>query len=161
NGHFSSLTAQDGLPHEYIDALYEDREGSLWIGTRGGGLARLRDGKFSNFTTREGLAHNFAKCVVEDQKGDIWMGTHGRGGGPERKAEFTHFAREQGVRSLLVWAITEDRKGILGVGTSVPASVAMLKDGKFVSYGPEEGLPIEGGVRAIFADAEGNLWIGG
>ena len=161
NGHFSTFTTQDGLPHDYIDALYEDRENSLWIGTRGGGLARLRDGKFSNFTTREGLAHNFAKCVLEDRGGDIWMSTHGGGVSRYRNGQFTHFTKEQGLRSLFVWAIEQDRSGNLWVGTGLPASVAVFKEGRFISYGPEEGLAIEGGVRAVFADAEGNLWMGG
>lgn len=161
DGQFSTLTTRDGLPHDYVDALYEDREGSLWIGTRGGGLGRLRDGKFSNFTTREGLAHNFAKCVFEDRDGDIWMGTHGGGVSRYRNGQFAHFTREHGLRSLFVWALAQDRSGDLWIGTGLPASVAVFKEERFVSYGPEEGLVIEGGVRAIFSDAEGSLWIGG
>ena len=42
----------------------QDHEGSLWIGTNTGGLARLRDGKFTTYTTREGLPHDVAKTVL-------------------------------------------------------------------------------------------------
>ncbi|PYI84046.1 MAG: hypothetical protein DME26_13845 [Verrucomicrobia bacterium] len=155
NGHFSSLTTRDGLPHDYIDALYEDREGSLWIGTVFGGLDRLRDGKFATYTTHEGLANNAATAILQTKS------THGGGVSRYRNGEFSHFTREHGLRSLFVWAIEQDRGGNLWVGTGLPASVGVFKEGKFISYGPEEGLTIEGGVRAIFADAEGNLWIGG
>ncbi len=60
-GRFSSYTRRNGLPHDHLEALCEDGEGSLWVGTRGGGLARIHDGKFTHFTTNDGLAHDFAK----------------------------------------------------------------------------------------------------
>ena len=43
-------TTEDGLGSDAIRSLYEDREGTLWIGTLGGGLNALRDGKFQVFT---------------------------------------------------------------------------------------------------------------
>src|SRR6202044_2865246 len=39
-----SFTAADGLGSDQIRSLYEDRQGTLWIGTFGGGLTMLRDG---------------------------------------------------------------------------------------------------------------------
>lgn len=160
-GQFSAFTKQDGLPHDYVEVLYEDREGSLWIGTRGGGLARLRDGKFSNYTTREGLAHNFAKFVFEDGKGVFWIGTHGGGLSRSENGRFTNFGTGQGLRSHFVWAIAEDRAGNIWVGTGRPAGLHLFQDGTFKSFGKLEGLPISRGVRAIFSDREGNLWMGG
>ena len=38
---------RDGLPHDSVRALLEDRDGTLWVGMRGGGLARFRDGRFT------------------------------------------------------------------------------------------------------------------
>ncbi|HEY6290807.1 MAG TPA: two-component regulator propeller domain-containing protein [Terriglobia bacterium] len=34
-----------------IDALLEDGEGTLWVGTFGYGIARFRDGRFEHRTT--------------------------------------------------------------------------------------------------------------
>ena len=157
----AKLTRQDGLPHDHIECLYEDREGSLWIGTRGGGLARLRDGKFSNFTTKEGLAHNFAKCVFEDRDGAHWIGTHGGGLSRYQNGTFTNFTTEHGLASHYVWAIEQDPTGNIWVGTSRPAALHLFKDGRFTSYRKQHGLAVRGGVRALAADKEGNLWIGG
>ena len=42
NGVFSFLRQRDGLAHNFVTSLYEDLEGSLWIGTRGG-LSQLSD----------------------------------------------------------------------------------------------------------------------
>jgi ligand-binding sensor domain-containing protein/signal transduction histidine kinase len=161
NQNLATLTKQDGLPHDYIECLYEDSEGSLWVGTRGGGLARLRDGKFSNFTTREGLAHNFAKCVLEARDGALWIGTHGGGLSCYRDRRFTNFTTEHGLSSSFVWAIEEDQNGNIWVGTGRPASLHLFKEGKFIAYGKHQGLGVRNGVRAIAADNQGNLWLGG
>src|SRR5437588_289757 len=41
--HFSSFRPGDGLANEIILSIFEDREGSLWLGTESGGLSLLRD----------------------------------------------------------------------------------------------------------------------
>jgi len=61
-----------------VKSIYEDREGSLWIGT-GSGLNRLRDGKFTVYTTKEGLSNDMVWSIYEDREGSLWIGTW-RGG---------------------------------------------------------------------------------
>ena len=51
------------------------RDGSLWIGTNGGGVSRMKDGKFTNFSMRHGLTHDVVWAVYEDREGVIWIGT--------------------------------------------------------------------------------------
>ncbi|MBI2841728.1 MAG: hypothetical protein HYX75_25720 [Acidobacteria bacterium] len=40
NAVFRNFWSQDGLTTDYVWFLHTDREGSLWIGTNGGGLNR-------------------------------------------------------------------------------------------------------------------------
>ncbi|HRG03480.1 MAG TPA: two-component regulator propeller domain-containing protein, partial [Paludibacteraceae bacterium] len=37
---FNSLTVAESLPHNFIDDLYKDNQGFIWISTGGGGLVR-------------------------------------------------------------------------------------------------------------------------
>ena len=46
---------------------------TLWIGTRGAGLVRVRNGKASRITTREGLLSNTIFQVIGDGGGRLWM----------------------------------------------------------------------------------------
>ncbi|MES1256787.1 MAG: two-component regulator propeller domain-containing protein, partial [Acidobacteriota bacterium] len=60
------------LRAEKIWSLYVDG-GSVWLGTRGGGLVLVRDGKITRFTTRDGLVSNSIYQIVDDRAGRLWL----------------------------------------------------------------------------------------
>ena len=67
-----------GYPLALARALYEDRDGILWVGIYGGGLARLerraadRD-SLVIITMRDGLAEDVVSSIMEDDGGMLWM----------------------------------------------------------------------------------------
>jgi signal transduction histidine kinase/ligand-binding sensor domain-containing protein len=62
-----------------IAALYEDRDGTLWIGTDDG-LNRFEreTGIFVQYTEKDGLANDAVAGILEDEQGQLWLST-GRG----------------------------------------------------------------------------------
>lgn len=56
-----------------VDAFCLDASGNLWIGTRGGGVGLLRDGKARFFTIKEGLFDNDVSGIVADDEDRLWM----------------------------------------------------------------------------------------
>jgi signal transduction histidine kinase/CheY-like chemotaxis protein len=56
-----------------VTSIYEDQDGSLWIGTYGGGLNRLRNGTFKSITFKDGLFDDILHYVLEDDRGYLWM----------------------------------------------------------------------------------------
>ncbi len=70
-----SLTefAPGGTPVRDVDAFYQDREGLLWIGTLGGGMRLLKDGKLSTFYLRDGLFDNEIYGIIGDDQDRLWM----------------------------------------------------------------------------------------
>jgi ligand-binding sensor domain-containing protein/signal transduction histidine kinase len=56
-----------------IEALYEDRDGTLWIGTRRDGLYRYASGRLVQYTTRDGLFDNLVGTILEDDAGWFWF----------------------------------------------------------------------------------------
>lgn len=62
-----------GLPVKTISSLHTDREGTIWIGTYGGGLARYRDGNLAVFRSRDGLLDDVIFAILEDELGNLWM----------------------------------------------------------------------------------------
>jgi signal transduction histidine kinase len=72
DGHIIKDSAFADLIHEKIWSLYIDGK-NLWIGSRGGGLLLVRDGRTTRFTTRDGLASNSIYQIVDDRRGRLWL----------------------------------------------------------------------------------------
>jgi ligand-binding sensor domain-containing protein/signal transduction histidine kinase len=71
-------TALDGLPQSQVNMVLEDKNGYLWIGTHGGGLARFDGRDFKVYTTRDGLLSNIVHYLKLDSRQNLWI-VHPRG----------------------------------------------------------------------------------
>ena len=71
-------TALDGLPQSQVNMVLEDKNGYLWIGTHGGGLARFDGREFKVYTTRDGLLSNIIHYLKLDSQQNLWI-VHPRG----------------------------------------------------------------------------------
>ena len=71
------------LPDDYIVSLAEDRGGSLWIGTKFGGLAKWNPRTWSfghvRASAEEGYSDRNITSFAEDKLGRLWIGTFGSG----------------------------------------------------------------------------------
>jgi two-component sensor histidine kinase/streptogramin lyase len=52
------------LAHDRIWSIFPGADNALWIGTRGNGLVRIKDGRVARLTTREGLLSNSIFQIV-------------------------------------------------------------------------------------------------
>jgi len=63
-----------------VSSVYQDRSGSIWVGTFGGGLSRLDgpDGRFTRFQhdpdDPTSLCHDIIWDIAEDRSGVLWLG---------------------------------------------------------------------------------------
>lgn len=65
-------TVVDGLPQSQVNAIIEDKQGYLWIGTNGG-LARFDGSDFKVYNTLDGLSSNFITSLMIDQQKNLWI----------------------------------------------------------------------------------------
>jgi PAS domain S-box-containing protein len=146
------------IRHNNIFALLAaSSDSSLWIGTNGGGLIRLKDGKFTVYTTTEGLSNDVVRAIYEDRKGNLWIGTND-GLSCLKDGNFTLYATKDGLSHKLVLSIYEDSKNNLWIGTG-GGGLNRLSDGNFITFTTKAGLANDV-VMAIHEDKQGNLWIG-
>ncbi|GJM17974.1 MAG: hypothetical protein DHS20C14_01870 [Phycisphaeraceae bacterium] len=75
SGAVERWSTADGLPTDLLSALYEDAEGTLWIGTQGRGLAWFRGERFGYVNTSQGLHNDVISSIIEDDDGDLWLGS--------------------------------------------------------------------------------------
>ncbi len=69
-----------GLSAGFIDTLYTDRQGRLWVGTYGGGINILESGddavpRFRHLATAQGLPDDNVNALLEDAQGRVWAST--------------------------------------------------------------------------------------
>jgi len=139
---------------EQVHAIYEDANGTIWIGTRSGGVALLRGTKFTYLTTRDGLPSNNIQTIIPSRRGGIWIGSLG-GLSYYQNGKFTNLSSKDGLSADQVISLYEDPEGTLWIGSD---GLNRLKDGKITAYGDREGL-FEQNPMAILEDDYGYLWL--
>lgn len=60
----------------YIVSMVVDKDGDVWAGTWGGGLARYNGKTWRNYTVKDGLPGNHVFMLYIDPKGEMWIGTN-------------------------------------------------------------------------------------
>lgn len=86
NPHFIKIkhdpNREGSLSHDYILPMYESKDGTIWIGTMGGGLNRMiynedpEKIEFEAITTSNGLPNNVIKGILEDDYGYLWLSSN-------------------------------------------------------------------------------------
>ena len=82
DGGLNRIRAGKFIPDPAFSQLGNDRvwtilpsSGSLWLGTRGDGIYRIRNGVIHHFTTRDGLLSNSVYQIIDDGRGRLWFST--------------------------------------------------------------------------------------
>jgi signal transduction histidine kinase/ligand-binding sensor domain-containing protein len=71
-------TARIPLSNRPICCLYGTDDGSLWIGSRGGGLMRIKNGDGGQIGLKQGLENSYISQIVADDRGWLWFASsHG------------------------------------------------------------------------------------
>src|SRR5579871_5988104 len=99
------------IVHPRIRAVYQDRQGTFWIGTLGGGITLMRNGEASA-GPNEGMSSDQVYFFHEDAKGDMWVGTEsGLHRLNRRTNQWQIYTTREGLPSDNVWCVFEDTDG--------------------------------------------------
>jgi signal transduction histidine kinase/streptogramin lyase len=143
-------------PTAAILALYQDKQGAMWIGTQSG-LARCANGQYTWFTRKDGLVLPDVRAITEDMKSNIWFGMSGGGLGRLEDGKLTQFRKQDGLASDFVWSLLAEKDGTLWIGT-FGGGLCRFKKGHFSTISMRQGLP-NNVICHIADDGRGNFWI--
>lgn len=168
------FTTREGLGADGVRALAETPDGTLWVGTAGGGLCALRDGRFTVLRrSAEGLPGDDITALLTDAEGGLWVGTAGSGLARFYQGRWTRLTTRAGLASNSIHYLLDDGAGHLWIGSHlgvlrVPrAAVEDFAAGRsaFVPcrvYGKADGLPTREATRgsqpAAARARDGRLW---
>jgi len=145
------------MPGGRIGSLFEDAEGSIWVGANAG-LFRLRETLISNLTHRDGLSGDYSRSALEDRCGRLWVGSSTGLDVIKDGRVRPYPLPESNGRAPAVLSLAEDHDGHLWVGT-YGDGVYRIDDAGLRHYDFSDELPA-GNIRAITVDDAGTVWIG-
>ncbi|HKC67183.1 MAG TPA: two-component regulator propeller domain-containing protein, partial [Bacteroidia bacterium] len=168
NGFFKTYSTRQGLNYFNVNAIFQDRENNVWIGTDLG-LNQYRGDFMQTFDEIDNLPNNIVWSVYADSDNNIWMGTNNglaktsfsyERDGKIENHELIRYTEKEGLTSNVILASFQDSKGNMWFGTAFNG-VSMLPKGanRFKSYTVKDGLASEM-VYSIAEDKNGNMWFG-
>jgi len=170
--HFEQIGTESGPPPGVVTAVYQDRAGFVWIGSRAGLL--LYDGYsfvgFEHDAADPGsLSGNSIRVVYEDSRENLWIGTNTGGLNRLDRATWTfeHFRHDPGDVSSLshdsVYTILEDSSGTLWVGTQRGLNRFDRTAGNFQRILADPSVPgslHDDYVTSLYEDSRERVWVG-
>ncbi len=142
------FTEKDGLQSNVVNALLEDREGNVWVGTNRG-LERFREGAFTPFPTPGSVRSRF---VFASRDSSIWTGAYNEGG------MLRLSGRRAGERiggSLVHSTLAEDSSGVLWIVDG--GKIYRIRGGELAPVQLTRSDALQ--LVEITIDREGTVWV--
>ena len=156
-----TLRTINGLVDNYITSIFEDSKGNYWIGTKQKGVSVCSSNQFKTYNRENGLTYTSISSIAEDVKGRIWLGTEGGGVFVFENGKFKNYKVKDGLAAEFITLIAADKDQNLWLGTNIGLTKFNSGSGKFYTYNQSNGFTgVETKPRAVFKDAEGNMWFG-
>lgn len=168
----SSGKEKEALANDMIHVIVQSRDGTVWLGTNGGGLCKVTEKnghfKFKTYKKHESnnnsLSNNSILSIYEDWNGTLWIGTFGGGLNKfdPRREEFIRYTEKDGLSNNVVYGILEDEQANLWLSTNKGISKFKMISEKFTNFEESDGLQSnEFSHGAYFKNKSGQLFFGG
>src|ERR1044072_9509453 len=167
--YFSRINTSNGLSHNKVNCILQDKRGFIWIGTEDG-LNRYDGQYFTLFRNKPNdtttISGNIITDLLEDENGVLWITTSDGGFTKydyrlSANKQFKQFKHIQGDSTTIpvniINKIVEDKQGYLWLATS--GAYVLRFDKKNESF----IIPIHSGtstVASLVMDKNDNLLVG-
>lgn len=149
------LDRRHGLRGNRVVSLFEDREGSIWIGSSDG-LYQLRDLRFSTIDRRHGIGEGYVRALWESPPGTLWIGS--TDGLYRRTSDSVqHFDRNSGLPIDSILSLVDSKQLGLLVGTFGGGLVRIVAGHAEPVPGTQALSTLQ--IRALLPHSDGSLWI--
>ncbi len=144
------------IKNNYINYLFEDSKGYLWICTNGGGVTKYYNGIFEALNTEKGFASDFINSMTEDKNGILWFASQQglvKYDGKSSKLITT----SNGLPTNILTNIKTARNGDLLI-CSDGGGFIIYNGSSFRVYNQQQGL-LANSIQNCLEDSRGNIWL--
>jgi len=155
-GKFTVFSTDEGINHDVVHSLVEDRDGAIWIGSDQG-LNRIHDGRLVPIPPEfDGLENQVVLSLATDPEGGLWIGTLDDGLHRWDGKSLTHVGPEQGLDESGLRRLLSDGE-TLWIGSQ--KGLFALSDSGINHWSRDNGF-LNDFIVAIERGNDGTLWIG-
>ncbi|MFO7869589.1 MAG: two-component regulator propeller domain-containing protein [Bacteroidales bacterium] len=174
NYSFKSFSYDDGLVDNYVESIYEDSRGFIWIGTRAG-LNRFDGHAFQKIQLPKLTIHpaqnvggHFISSMVQDSSGLLWIGSLGglfayNVYNDTFKAYEFNPDDEHSLSYMLIDNIVVDTQNVVWIGTRNGLNRYNRETDDFTRFMPDsdDSTSVSGNyIESLMVDSENQLWVG-
>jgi signal transduction histidine kinase/ligand-binding sensor domain-containing protein len=157
-GEMRTFSYEDGLPPGDVRAVFQARDGRLWVAGMGA-LSEFANLQFHRYAPTNGFPRSELIALTEDGRGDLWLGSMRNGAARLARGGFTGFGAADGLGEV-VTALIETRAGDL-FAQPRGRFLTRFEGTRFRSVLPE--VPRQShsltGTTAVIQDHAGEWWI--
>jgi PAS domain S-box-containing protein len=164
---FERITAENGLPADWVQGIFKDSRGFVWFGTQEG-LARDDAGTLTIYrhdpANASSLPFTSAKVLLEDSHKQLWIGSSGLARFDPQLDRFHAYPTDgppKGPTGIEMRAMVEDPSGHLWLGTNRGLNEYVPESETFALHGRDFLKPDAPGnqVNALVLGRLGQLWV--
>jgi signal transduction histidine kinase/ligand-binding sensor domain-containing protein/DNA-binding response OmpR family regulator len=167
-----------GLNAPFVSSFAENKDGDIFVGTDGGGLNlfHIKSGLFTHVAIKAKEKINSAGLpiltMMLDHNQQLWIGTFQNGifVYNTKTGQYNQLSPGKDnthINNNEIFSLKEDSKGKVWIGTNGggvnvydPATKTFFKYVSGLASANEIQLPVNGFIRTLEEDHEGNIWIG-
>jgi ligand-binding sensor domain-containing protein/signal transduction histidine kinase len=152
-GQVSRFASREGLSGSSVQALLEDHDGNIWVGTRTG-LDRLRSSGITQLTQDDGLPDDLISALAASRDGGLYIGSATAGLRYVRGGKVTNTRAQTTAGNDSILSLYEDSAGRLWIGTRRGLLVQTSRDAPAAPVHTQLDR-----VTALTGDRRGRIWI--
>lgn len=152
---FRTYSIENGLSESVVNAIEQDENDYLWIGT-GYGLNRFDGINFENYFTEDGLANNSIQSLYVDRNDQLWIGTEG-GINIWKDDSLQTISELRPLNSSTILSIYQDSRNEFWFSTDGEGVWHWNRNKELRQYSEVQGMG-SNRVRDVLEDESGVLW---
>lgn len=159
-GKIKNLSKKDGLPDITVNAIVENYNGEIWLGTETNGIVVFENyDPIRYYKTSNGLTDNSIEYMEKNPAdSSIWIGFTNKGLDRFKSGSFENINSEKGLVSDFINSIRFDKSGIGYVGTEYGLSIFVPRVIDVVDE-KTNGFPLAE-TFSVDQDSSGRIFVG-
>ncbi|HEY8935011.1 MAG TPA: two-component regulator propeller domain-containing protein, partial [Cyclobacteriaceae bacterium] len=173
--HYTIASPDENSFTEFIQTLYRDSRGTLWIGTAGGGVYSVDERdiktnttvvkKFNHYKNNNPVVDSHVMSFTEDDQHAIWVGLWNGGVNKIDINGKVSSYPDVAIKDVPVVSLFADRSGVLWMGTRGSGLFrATVKNGtwqlkQFKHNESDNTTLVNDFINSIYEDHAGSMWI--